>query len=189
VPIVIEIEPERISVVGERPEKYEERNMEYLVSEGLRAKLATGNLLTGQLKIELAFVPDAEPGEIQYGGLYPELPTAPGTLDRIAASVANVMSEMEEVPIAEIGKRVDRLVGELETLTAQINRDVAPSITATLEGLEKTLDSADAMIGPDSVMTVEIERLLLDLNDTARSMRLLTERLEQHPEEFLRGKN
>jgi paraquat-inducible protein B len=189
IPIVIELEPGRIEVNGERPERQQDRNMGYLVAEGLRARLATGNLLTGQLKVELVFVPDVAPGEIRYGGVYPELPTAPGTLDRITASLAKVMAEMEEVPIGEIAAKVDRLVGELETLTNQINRDMAPAITASLAGLEKTLESADAVIGPDSVVTVEIQRLLLDLNDTARSMRLLSERLEQHPEDLLRGKD
>jgi paraquat-inducible protein B len=189
IPIVIELEPDRIEILGERLTVQSDRNMGYLVAEGLRARLATGNLLTGQLKIDLAFVPDVAPGEIRYGGIYPELPTAPGTLDRMATSVANVIAKLDEVPIVEIGEKVERLVGDLETLTTQINRDVAPAITASLAGLESTLDSANAMIGPNSVVTVEVERLLLDLNDMARSMRLLSERLEQHPEDLLRGKN
>jgi paraquat-inducible protein B len=189
IPIVIEIEPDRIKTLGERPKAYQERNMEYLVDEGLRARLVSGNLLTGQLKVELAFVPGTAPGEIQYGGVYPELPTAPGTLDRITTSVSNVMAKLEKVPIDEIGGKIDRLTGELESLTTRINRDIAPSVTESLEKLQKTLDSADAVIGPDAVIPTETQRMLLDLNDTIRSVRLLMERLEQHPEDLLRGKN
>jgi paraquat-inducible protein B len=63
-----------------------------------------------------------------------------------------------------------------------------PSMMASLRKLEATLASADTMIAPNSAMAQELEQLVVDLAGAAHSMRLLAERLEQHPEELLRGK-
>jgi hypothetical protein len=44
------------------------------------------------------------------------------------------------------------------------------------------------MISPESAMAQELEQLAVDLSEAAPSIRLLTERLEEYPEELLRGK-
>jgi paraquat-inducible protein B len=62
-------------------------------------------------------------------------------------------------------------------------------LAASLERLEQTLRDVDGVIGPDAVVKTELESLLLDLGEAARSARLLTDRLEQHPEDLLRGKS
>ena len=64
-----------------------------------------------------------------------------------------------------------------------------PSLTSSLEMLESTLESADTLIAPDAALPRELERLIVDLGEAARSIRLLAERLEEHPEELLRGKS
>jgi paraquat-inducible protein B len=76
----------------------------------------------------------------------------------------------------------------VEALTASANTDLLPTMTASLEKLESTLASADALIAPDSAMAQELETLVVDLAGAAESLRLLAERLEEHPEELLRGK-
>jgi len=189
IPVVIEIEPERVEPAGDQRTDYAGTHVEELVAKGLRARLATGNLVTGQLKVELDFVENAEPAEIVHGGIYPELPTAPDTLQQLTTSLASTLEKIEAVPIDQIGERLDGLLEQLEGVTTQINRDVAPALATSLASLERTLESVDAVVGPDAAMTVELERLLLDLSDAARSTRLLTERLEQHPEDLLRGKS
>ena len=63
-----------------------------------------------------------------------------------------------------------------------------PGITSSLDKLESTLESADGLIAPDSALAEELERLVADLAEAARSIRLLSERLESHPEELLRGR-
>ena len=67
--------------------------------------------------------------------------------------------------------------------------DLLPGMTATLERLEQTLSSADALISPESATALEIESLVGDLSEAADSLRIMAERLEEHPEELLRGKS
>ena len=197
IPVVLELEPDRIEAVGNPEEDAAaiEAGFAGLVRRGLRAQLATGNILTGQLKVMLGFHEDAEPADLIQGERYPVIPSAPGAFDQISNSLASVVGELQEVPIADIGRRLDGVLAELQTavkgvneLTGTLNEDVAPSLTATLESVERTLASTDTMVGPDSAANTELDRIVLDLGDAARSLRLLTERLEQHPEDLLRGK-
>jgi len=58
----------------------------------------------------------------------------------------------------------------------------------TLEEAERTLASADALIAPDADASIELRRLLVELTDAAKAIRLLAEQLDQHPESLLRGK-
>ena len=99
------------------------------------------------------------------------------------------------MPIESIGKNLDELlvglgetVEEVGRLAGSANADLVPGLSASLSKLERTLGSADAMIAPDSAMAQELEQLVIDLAQAAQSLRLLAERLEEHPEELLRGK-
>ncbi|MFL5332595.1 MAG: intermembrane transport protein PqiB, partial [Geminicoccaceae bacterium] len=82
IPVTIEIEPQRIipsakSQAGVVPGK----PMAELVARGLRAQLQTGNLLTGELFVDLVLVPDAPKAELVTTGPIPEIPSIPATLD------------------------------------------------------------------------------------------------------------
>jgi hypothetical protein len=44
------------------------------------------------------------------------------------------------------------------------------------------------MIAPDSAMAMQLESMMSDLAGAAQSLKLLAQRLEEHPEELLRGK-
>ena len=47
---------------------------------------------------------------------------------------------------------------------------------------------ASRLLSPDSTVSTELRKLLLELNESARSMRLLADYLERHPEALIRGK-
>jgi paraquat-inducible protein B len=58
----------------------------------------------------------------------------------------------------------------------------------TLKQLDATLASATSGYGGESQVRTEIVDLLRQLQETAKSVKLLTDYLEQHPESLLRGK-
>jgi paraquat-inducible protein B len=51
-----------------------------------------------------------------------------------------------------------------------------------------TLKSADSLIAQDSVARHNLTVMLKELAEAARSIRVLTDYLEQHPEALLQGK-
>ncbi|KPJ75878.1 MAG: hypothetical protein AMS19_13555 [Gemmatimonas sp. SG8_23] len=195
IPVVIEIEPERLGLTAAEIAEDDLGRMSTLVERGLRARLATGNILTGQKVVAFDFVAGAEPAEIQIGSTYPVLPSARGGLEAITERVARIVDKVDRLPIESIGANLDEVLENLastlatmQDLAGTANSDLLPSLSASLGKLESTLSSADSMISPDSAIASELERLMGDLAATARSLRSLAERLEEHPEELLRGK-
>ncbi|MDH3919424.1 MAG: Paraquat-inducible protein B, partial [Rhodospirillales bacterium] len=53
---------------------------------------------------------------------------------------------------------------------------------------KSTLISADGVIGERSEVRYDLSLLMKELTEAARSIRFLTDYLEQHPEALLRGK-
>ena len=196
IPVVIEIEPERLGLTAEDFFEGDGTRLASLVKQGFRARLATGNILTGQKAVHFDILDNAEPGQILVSKTYPVLPTASGGLEAITERVTRIIDKVDRVPIEAIGKNLDEVLltlantlSEMQRLAGSANADLLPSMTASLSALEQTLGSAESMIAPDSAMTQEIERMVSDLSEAARSFRGLAERLEEHPEELLRGKS
>jgi paraquat-inducible protein B len=65
---------------------------------------------------------------------------------------------------------------------------VAPAIRSTLDQAQKTLVSVEGTLGKDSPMQHEIRRALKELGDAARSIRVLADYLERHPDALIYGK-
>lgn len=195
IPVVIEIEPERFGLTARDVADDGIGRVMGFVARGFRARLTTRNLLTGQKAIEFSFVENAIPVEIDFSQAYPILPTASGGLDAITERITRIVDKVDRVPIESIGKNLDEVLVNLSStlatmqdLASTANSDLLPSLVASLGKLEDTLISANSMIAPDSAIAGELERLMGDLSTAARSLRLLAERLEEHPEELLRGK-
>ncbi|MEM9177832.1 MAG: hypothetical protein AAGC67_21710, partial [Myxococcota bacterium] len=196
IPVVIEIEPERLGLTVEELEEDPTDTVESMVARGFRARLLTNNLLTGQKAVDFDFLEGAREQQVEYGRAYPILPTATGGLDAITTRVARIVDRVDQLPIESIGENLDEVfeslaatMGSIEEATAAANADLLPGMTATLERLEQTLSSADAMISPDSAIALELESLVGDLSKAADSLRIMAERLEEHPEELIRGKS
>ena len=194
VPVVIEIEPERIHGV-DPVSPGESLRMSDLVARGLRAKLGHGNLLTGQLQVELDLHPDAPPAQIVLGGEYPELPTVQTTLGGITSNLTGVLAKLEAMPFAEIGANVNASLIELRrtldtanTLMVHLNAEIVPSLASTMLGVERAVGGVDALLAVDSPAPRELQRALEEFGDAAHSVRMLVDYLERHPEALLRGK-
>jgi paraquat-inducible protein B len=195
-PIVIELEPERLGLSADELDGSEIDLMRRHVARGLRARLGIGSLLTGKKVIELEFVEGAPPATLETAGAYPKLPTTADPIEALAEQVSSVLGKVDQVPLASIGANLDGALAELrETLVtfreagATATDDVLPELTATLSELEGTLSGTNRMLAPDSPLAFELERLVTDLAAAARSLRGLAERLEEHPEELIRGKS
>ncbi|MFP6655188.1 MAG: MlaD family protein [Myxococcota bacterium] len=194
-PVVIEIEPERFGLDVGREDGVGLDRLAEMVADGFRAELTTNSLLTGQKTVNFDFFEFEKPAEIRIGEIYPILPTASSGFGQIADRVSRIVEKLDQVPIESIGTSLEEALAgfsemlvEVKQLAGAANRDVLPSLSSSLEKLEKTLSSAEALIAPESAVAQDLERLVSDLSDAARSIRMLAERLEEHPEELLRGK-
>jgi len=214
IPVLLELQPERIAnekMIQDQAhieDKY--AIMKRLVKRGLRAQLQTGSLLTGQLFVQLDFHPDLPQQELLMTGKYPKIPAIPATMDELRRTVTDVMAEIRRLPLDKIAEEIletveggNRLVnspdtqkavqnlnvalGNVEKLTEGLDRQVdtlATSLDQTLVTVRKALQVAD----PNSPAAVNMNSALKELSAAARSIRVLADYLEQHPEALVKGK-
>jgi len=187
IPVTIEVYPGRFEFTGQDSGSLQDR-WKNLVKSGLRAQLQTGNFLTGQLLVSLDFHPEAPPAEIDWTGPIPQIPTIQSPIEELKAGLTQFVKRLSALPLEQIGANLNQTLQELNQLSGSLNDEMMPSLVATLGEAESTLASADALIAPDSDASVELKRLLFELADAARAVRLLAEQLEEHPESLLRGK-
>ena len=197
IPVIVEVEPERIVIINKDPNKTPKENIGQLVAKGLRAQLQTGSLLTGQLYVALDLFPESKVVTHSNNTGYLEFPTTPNAMNQIVNSAKSIMDKISKLPLekmtAEINKTLESLQGTSKAATKTL-------ITAdgTLSTADKTLSSADkAMSSAQQVLTTlepgsttqyELNQLLQELTKTASSVKQLTDYLEEHPDSLIRGK-
>jgi len=159
-----------------------------LVEHGLRAQARTGNLLTGQLYIAMDFLPKAP--KVAFDGTAKplEIPTAPGDLDKIQQQIADIVGKLQKVPFDSIGKNLDQSLAELNRTLKQVNGSVLPEVKNTLKGAQQTLGTANSAFAPDAPLQQNLGGTLQELQRAARSLRVLTDYLGDHPDALLRGR-
>lgn len=145
IPVLIEVELERIIERGVADIDTDSLStMQTLIDRGLRARLQTGSILTGQLFVEL----DMHPGTpvILSGeeGPYPELPTLPATLEAIKQSVEGILAKLDKVDIPEIGKSfLEALQGVSSIVNSEEIQNSTDDIAASLASLRTVLGNLE----------------------------------------------
>lgn len=164
------------------------RVFERLIAQGLRAQLRSGNLLTGQQYIALDFVPKGRPtlAPAQAGSL--SIPTVPGSFDQIQSQIANIVDRIEKVPFDDIGNNLRDSLHDANLLLKRLDGQVAPELQQTLEQARQTLDAAEQVLASDAPLQQDLRGTLESVDRAARSLRVLTEGLQRHPQSLLRGK-
>ncbi|UGB37012.1 intermembrane transport protein PqiB [Frateuria soli] len=159
-----------------------------LVARGLRAQARTGNLLTGQLYIALDFVPKAPKAHFDEAATPVDLPTAPGSFDKLQEQLADIVNKVQKIPFDSIGRNLDQTLAELDRTLKQVNSGVLPELKGTLKDAQRTLGSADNALSADSPLQQNLGGTLEELRRMARSLRALTDYLGVHPEALIRGR-
>jgi paraquat-inducible protein B len=213
IPVLVELEPDRITTIGELPAGAEEQKiMDYLVAKGMRAQLATGSLITGQLLVAIDMHPDAPPAKINWDGRYPELPTVPTAMAEITTNLTELLKKLEKLPIEQIGDDLrDTIAGakhlinsaELESsiralnetlvqaqkFVAALNKGIAPELKTAVSNLNTALIQAEKLTKSlNSNVAPQLDRTLRELQAAARSIKVWAAYLERNPEALIRGK-
>ena len=207
IPVTINIEPQRISIPSDEEEPAPYAIMAALVERGLRAQLKSGNLLTGELLVDLDFHPGSAPAKLDTSGTYPRIPSVPTQLEVLTASITGVLNQLAALPLPDLVADVRRAVQSVEALVASpdtVQTLAALSDTATrlqaligtlerrigplLSQAEATLASTESLVGNNSQLRYDATDMMRELTSAARSIRLFADYLERHPEALLRGK-
>jgi paraquat-inducible protein B len=261
IPVIFETDPEKFRNIGPRVQRSEKEMVRVLVERGLRAQLQMQSLVTGQLVINLDFLPNTPArlkGIDKFGDKltlqsFLEIPSVPTPLQRLEKTLENIsfediaddvrramdgiaklvssddlhasIGELKETLIAvknlsrEMSSKVEplatsidqtlvetragigdarHLIGDTRKLITNIDRQTTPlmsKIQKAVESTETALDQADTTLksieniaDEGSELRHEISATLREISAASRSMRVLADFIEQHPDAILRGR-
>jgi len=217
IPVLVEIEPDRIIDRDTEGSVSPMETLQTLIDRGLRARLATGSLLTGQLYVELNMYPGTSANyQADANSPYPELPTIPGAFEAMTESVQAFIGKLESVDVEKMGNNILGILGGAddllnkpkseETVTdlqetirslkgillrvedANVDQTIA-SANEVLVSVDETLSLIDEVLNPDSPLQYNAIRVIDELEETARSVRSLLELLERRPQSLLFGRD
>ena len=138
IPVFIQIEPDKMTEVG-RPIELHGQLLKPLIERGLRAQLEMQSIVTGQLIVQLGFLPDT-PIRLVGDGKVPEIPTAPTTMQEVTQNVTQALTEIRQLPIPQL---IGQLVHSAEGLNTLIHSpevtELLRSVNATVQVTERSL--------------------------------------------------
>ncbi len=191
IPVLIRIEPQRLGIDSQELDLEEWRTrFERLFGLGLKASLKSGSLLTGALFVDLNF--QREQAGDYVAETFAErhvFPTTSSGFAQIEAQATALLDKLNGLEIEPLLEGLDRnlehseaMLAEVRELTASVRtlvddpgtRALPGNLNQTLAELRDTLEgvSSDSAAYGDFTSTLQqLERLLRDLQPTARTLR------------------
>ena len=178
--------------------------VQYLVEQrGLRAQLQSGSLLTGQLYVALEFFPDVPRAKIDWTLETPVLPVVASTLPDLEAKITNILAKLDELPLEAIGSDLSKALASLDQtlqgtdkLVNGLDAKLLPELGTTMTELRGAIASANGvltntdatLVGKDAPVQQELRDALQEIARAARSLRVLADYIERHPNSVIWGK-
>lgn len=217
VPVHIELQPERVrgntGLYVDDPD-----TISRAIKNGMRAKLQTGNLLTGQLFVALDNYEPAADIEIEVDSEgTPIMPSVPSDLQQVTEGVQQALATINELPLQQMVANAESALARTDALLAQLQVDnVVGKIDSAIGSADATIDEYGALasdarreldgllsvleqfistsneaiagIAPDSPLYYNLLNTMKDVQSAARAVLAVSESVERKPEEFLFGK-
>ncbi len=167
---MINVEPDRLptnelhtNLSAKKRTQLVYRFFEHMVKVGGRGQLKS-NILTGQSLIVFDNFSDAKKEPIRYVDDLAIIPTVPETVTGIIKQINELLVRIKSVPIENISKNLNEATENMNDLIKSLNVE---------EG---------------GVTGVQLNETMNELSKAARSIRIVSEYLERHPEALIKGK-
>jgi paraquat-inducible protein B len=148
IPVFLQFEPGRITQVGRQVELHGQF-LKPLIARGLRAQLEMQSLVTGQLMVQLSFLPDT-PVKLVGDGKILEVPTAPTTMQEVTQTVTQALTEIRQLPIPQlIGQLVETAQGINTIVHSPDVTELIGSMNTTAQAAARGLQRIDEQIAPE----------------------------------------
>jgi paraquat-inducible protein B len=195
------IDPDRVKIENLRPTGNDPRAtvsswVKTLVDHGLRAQVASLSFLTGQKLIALDMTPDAPVAHVRQVGEEQQFPTTSSAdLTDILQSVRGVLQNIDRATAGpQLGhalQSLDATLTRLDNMTREVEPDIktlVKSLRETSDAAQGTLSAVQSMMGNNANANTDLPKLMRELAEAARSVRVLADYLDRHPESLLRGR-
>jgi len=95
-------------------------------------------------------------------------------------TVENIVNKLNKLPLQQIGDNLNDAIGNLNLTLV--------SARGALNTTNNMVGNANRLVAPDSAQTQQLNATLQEISGAARSVRVLADYLERHPEALIRGK-
>jgi len=167
IPVYIEIEPDKFAIAGARPKQLGE-NLKALIDRGLRARLETQSIVTGQMQVGLDFYPDkpAKFTEYRIDTGTPEIPTIPTPLQEFAKKI-------EKLPIDEIFEKLRSTLDGIDKVVSSPEiKETIRSVNLALGDVRKLVKNVDGQVEP---LVSNLNETLKDVKEALQDVRKLVQ--------------
>ncbi|MEA3548497.1 MAG: MlaD family protein, partial [Thermodesulfobacteriota bacterium] len=153
IPVTVEINKNKFQhKKGKRPKI--RRHFDLLIKRGLRAQLDLQSIVTGQLFIQLDFLPDTP---VKLSGLeneYPEIPTVKSSLFELTSTLKDMPIKQISDNLLEISDRVNELLHN-------------PKVDQILDRIDSAAAGADCLIANANTLMHKTEESIAEAADSA----------------------
>jgi len=203
---VLELQPQRVGFADDSPDQLRADLYAWLDS-GVRAQLATSNLLSGKKILRLVETDGSDGKKLNYSSNpYPSIPTIPSDIDAVAQNVEQLVAQLASLPLDELIRSGINLLNGTNQIIGNSDLD------KTLQSLAKTLTNVEAAssnlpglinnlnqvasvgestlagLSPESALYGDLSSAMRDLRDAARSLSSLADLLEDKPNALITGR-
>jgi paraquat-inducible protein B len=142
IPVIIEIRPDVIAKYSP-PSTMEKEGLKRLIDEGLRARLETSSLVTGQQVVQLNFFPGT-PVVLQQTDLpYYQLPTLPSPTQQLMSSIETAAQDLPTLI-----SKATALIERGQSFLSPENETAVHSLLESAASAMKKLDAAATNLDP-----------------------------------------
>ena len=177
VPVHFAVEPGRISELHLPTGGDLDAKMSDLVRRGLRVKLDSASLITGQKQLALDVYPNVPAAPLQKQGDTYVIPVMPGSGEDVVTAASELMSKLDAIPFAQIS---DDLSKTLAGVNGMVN---GPDLRDSIASLHRTLTDADTLVRNLNTASGPLQQKLPDmiaqLDSTARRLNTLVASMQQ----------
>ncbi|WP_027350341.1 intermembrane transport protein PqiB [Halotalea alkalilenta] len=191
IPVLIRIEPQRLQPVVTAEDLERTRGVfARMINNGMRASLATANLVTGALYIDLDFVGSADDGSTQVANFEgkPVFPSTQSGFGQVTGKVSALLDKVNQLDIENTITNLNATLGSSNALVQQLNttteglnqllndpamRSLPSDVQSSLQAIEHTLQGFDpqAPAYRDLRATIQqLDQLLRSLQPAARTI-------------------
>ncbi|MGE0084911.1 MAG: intermembrane transport protein PqiB [Desulfococcaceae bacterium] len=103
------------------------------------------------------------------------------TISQLKKFAVQINSEMSP-ELKKAASGLNDSIAHLENTLKQLDNKIAPQLNSTLTGI-------GSFVSKDSAIYGDMKRMMVELADAARSIRLVADYLERHPESLIYGKD
>ena len=186
IPVLIYLEPGRLEMPDDAQSLVDLReSITRGVSNGMRASLETGNLLTGAKFINIDYYDEIETAKVGEFDNYPTIPSLETGLGQLEQKVTSILDKLNALPldttVTEANNAIATLNSTLENLNNLVMADGTQGLTAQLDQTLKELSSVLEGFSSGSGAYQSINSSLLRLNRTLGNMESLSRTLAEKP--------